>query len=572
MRKLARVVALGLMMTLVLSLFVGASTAQEESVLVIGFEQEPPNLQPLNNLTFGGLTENFYARRLWEFDRNREIVPVMVTEIPTIENGMVEITEDDRTIVTITLRDDLQWSDGTPITTADCEVTHRIYFDRETSASVARGNYPNWVESFEAVDDHTFRITYNRIFPDYLTKDPEFPQCRFPAHVMNPILEEGPLEDSPYFTGGGDFDGALTVGYGPYKLMEWNIGESMVYEANEFWQGDAPAFDRVVVRFITDDTQMRNAMNTQEIDVAFNWSDDLGSQYAEMPGVEIFSVPGVYSDALWIRSGENGVIEGNGSAALLDPLVRQAIAHAIDRPTLAEELVAPGVQAPASWYPSQLWPEDLPFLEYNPERAEELLAEAGWTDTNGDGTVDKDGVELDGLRFITTENTLRNNYQLFIAEYLAEVGIGVDIQIIPATVMFASFADRGALTTYEWDLAIFANSADPLSPLTSASSYKCDAIPSADNPDGFNPWQFCDPEYDAVDEEIATTFPGPERDALIEEAVMRFHEGYFWHGLRERPTWWSVQSEVLDVQSVNDNVGTLASNWFNQIENWQPAN
>ena len=202
------------------------------------------------------------------------------------------------------------------------------------------------------------------------------------------------------------------------------VGVVPVYNANPQWQGEAPDFDRVVVVFITDDTQMRNAMSTGEIDVSFGWSDDLRSEYSAIDGVEIFPAQGVFTDALWIRSGEQGVIEGNGSVALLDPLVRQAIAHAIDRITLAEQLIGPGIAVPTSWYPNTLWPDDLPFLEYDVDRAVELLTEAGWTDTNGDGTVDKDGVELDGLRFVTTENTLRNNYQLVIQEYLAEVGIG----------------------------------------------------------------------------------------------------------------------------------------------------
>ncbi|MGJ3239279.1 MAG: ABC transporter substrate-binding protein [Anaerolineae bacterium] len=561
-----------LVITAIATLVLGSAFAQDENVLVLGFEQEGPNLAPLNTLVYGNLPEGFYARDLWQWDTARQITAQMAAEIPEAET-----TEDGNTRVVVTLREGLVWSDGTPITTADCEVWHTIRSDSSTSTNVARGNYPEAVVDFEVIDDLTFAVTYDGVFPDFLTAT-EKPECRYPAHVFGPMIEDGGiLEDSDYFTAGQTFDvanadfQAVTVGFGPYVMAEWNIGEGMVFLANPNWPDQAPEFDRVIVSFITDDTQMRNAMNTGDIDVSFGWSDDLEGEYSGIDGVATFPAEGVFADALWVRSGPQGSSPENGGDALQDPLVRQALAHAIDRVTLAEQLVAPGIPVPTSWYPSVLWPDDLPYLEYDPELAVSLLEEAGWTDTNGDGTVDKDGVELTNLRLVTTENTLRNNYQLVIQEYLAEVGIGTTIQIIPATNLFAAYSDRGTLTNFEWDLAIFANSADPLQPGTDRDSYTCDGIPSDENPNGFNGWQFCDPEYDAVDTQILTTLPGPERDALIAEAVTRKFEGYFWHGLRLRATWFAVNTNVLDVESVENNVGTLASDWFNQIEFWQAA-
>jgi len=594
MNRLFRLVGLSVtLMALVLS--VAVVGAQDEDTLVIAFEQEAPNLAPLNTLVFGNLPEGFYARDLWEWDENREIFPQIAAEIPTFENGMVEVTEDGDTQVTVTLRDDITWSDGTPITTADCEVWHRIRTDTSTSTNVARAGYPDLVSDFQIVDDHTFTITYTGTFPDYATVN-EKPECRYPAHVFGPMIDGGTLEDSDYFTGGAEFEVAgadftsRTVGYGPYVLTEWNIGESMVYRANPNWMGEAPAFERIVVRFITDDTQMRNAQEVGEVDVTFNWSDDLQSAYAAIEGVETFAAPGVFSDALWIRSGPIGNSPDHGGDALQDPLVRQAIPQALNRLLFAEQLVGPGIAVPTSWYPSVLWPDDLPFLSYDVARARSLLDEAGWIDADGDEPAAADveggladcsavtprandaGTELSDLRFVTTENTLRNNYQLVIQEALNCVGIGTDIQIIPATNLFAAFADRGTLTNYEWDLAIFANSANALFPAGDPDSYSCDGIPSDENPDGFNPWQFCDPEYDAIDQQIQNTLPGPERDELIAEAVTRHFEGFFWHGLRLRSTWFGVSSDVVDPASVEANVGTLASNWMNQVEFWTPAN
>lgn len=563
MKRFTRLAAICLVLVAALGL-VGSISAQG-SVLVIAFEQEPPNLWPLNTLTFGGVLESIYARDLWNWDVDRNIYPIMVDEIPTFENGGAVTNEAGDTVVTVTLKEGLQWSDGTPITTADCELTHRIWFDNTTSDSVGRGQYPSVVKSFEAVDERTFVLTYNGSFPDYLTAVNERPKCLYPAHIFGPMLENGgKLENDPYFTGG-----STVVSYGPYNLARWNIGQDVTFERNPYWQGNPPAFDTVIVRFVTNSEQMVNALAVGDVDVTFNWSDNLQPTYAAIEGVETFNVPSVYSDALWIRSGPLGSSPEHGGDALQDPLVRQAIVHAIDRELLVEELVGEGVPVPLSWYPQGFIPDDLPYLEYDPDLAVSLLAEAGWTDTNGDGTVDKDGIELTNLRLVSTENTLRNNYQLVVQEALAEIGIGTEIQIIPATTLFASFADRGTLTTFSFDLAIFANSANAFRPIDT-DSYTCAGIPSAENPDGFNGWQFCNERYDELQDLLATTFPGPERDAMWEESVRLFHEGYFWHGLRVRVTWFAVDASAVDPASVAANVGSLDSNWLNQIENWTP--
>ncbi len=581
MKLLSRFIIMSMVLMLALSSF-GMLSAQDTSVLVLGVEQEPPNLWPLNTLVFGGLPESMYGRDLWEWDENREIFPVLAAEIPSIENGMVVTTDEGDTAVTITLNEGLMWSDGTPITTADCEVWHTIRSDSTTSDSVGRATYPDVVKSFEVVDDLTFTITYTGTFPEFLAAS-EQPECKYPGHIFGPaIADGGKLEDIAYFTS------APSVGYGPYIMTEWNIGEGMVFEKNPYWQGEEPAFDRLIWQFITDSTQMRNALEVGDIDVAFNWSDDLQPLYGSINNIETFAAPGVFSDALWIRSGPNGNEDSPAPGVLESPEVRQAIAHALPRLLFAEALVGPGIAVPTSWYPPALWPDDLPFLDYDIDGARALLDAAGYVDEDGDEPaaedidpavgcdattprVGPDGVAMTGLRFVTTENTLRNNYQLVIQAALNCVGIGTDIQIHPATTLFASFADRGVLTTYQFDLAIFANSSQALTPLGDSDSYHCSGIPSAENPDGFNPWQFCDPRYDELDLQIAATLASPERDELIAEAVTRHYEGYFWHGLRLRATWFAVDSTVLDPASVEANVGTLASDWMNQIEFWQPA-
>lgn len=554
MKRTFRFMVVGLML-LAMSLGIVAN-AQDGSVLVIGWEQEPPLLSPRSDLAFAALMTNFYGRDVWNWDVNRQIYPEMVEEVPTVANGMVTTLENGATQVTYKLREGMVWSDGTPITTDDCLLTHELMMD-PTKATFQRGTYPEVVESFEVVDDTTFVLTYNAPWPDF--QSDSYATCgTFPAHIFRPILEaEGNIDNAPFWSGQG------VVGYGPYVFTEWIVGESVRFEANPLWDGQAPAFSTVILRMITDTAQMQNALEAGEIDVAFNFSDDLVPGYQAIENTEVFSTPGVFGDAIWMNYG-NG-----GHPALADKNVRIAIVSAIDRKTLAEQLVGPGTEVPKAWHSSAFWPDDLGIVEYNVDEANRLLDEAGWVDTNGDGIRDKDGVEMI-LRFFTTDRQIRMDYQVAIQDYLSKVGIATQLLPVPATILFADYLERGILDTGDFDMAIFALSSGALSPFAGAPDwFGCDGIPTPENPNGNNGWGSCSPEFDALDLEVGTTVDPEARLAIAGEAIKAFVNEQFWHGLYLRPTWYAINTTVVDPATAKD-VGTLSSNYFNKIEYWAP--
>lgn len=559
MVKSLRFIALAL---LLLVLTIGVASAQEESVLVIGWEQEPPKLSPWADNTFGTLIYGFTNRDLWDWDVNRDIYPIMVEEVPTLENGLVETLENGNTRVTVTLREGMLWSDGEPITTADCQFWHEVKMD-PTLGAIQRENYPDVVESFEVVDDYKMVITYNKPWPDY-TFDSEI-NCYLPEHVLRPVLEaDGTIDNAPFGSGEG------VVGYGPYTLDEWAIGNQITLSKNPNWDGEPGKFDRIILRFITDTAQMVNAMEAGEIDVAFNWADDLVDSYSAIDGVEVFKTDGVYGDAVWMNVG-NYKGTGETHPMLGDPKVREAIVRAIDRATLAEELIGAGVGVPKSWTPEQFWAADHPYWDYDVDLANQLLDEAGWVDSNGNGTRDKDGQEL-VLRFFTTNRQIRMDYQVVIQEYLNEVGVGTQLLPVPSNILFASFNDRGILDTGDFDLALFALSSNPLSPAFSAPDwFGCGNTPSAETPTGKNGWGSCSEEFDSLDLQVSSTVDPAERMELAGQAQKAFFDIGFWHGLYLRPTWYAVNSNVLTVDEAVQSPGTLSANYFNNIEFWQPA-
>jgi peptide/nickel transport system substrate-binding protein len=552
----------------------GVATAQDEVVFVLAFEQEGALADPFNSMTWMSYLNNLYNRDLWEWNSAREPFPVMAAELPTMDNGGIGFTDEGNTWIQVTLREGLMWSDGTPITSADCEATHYGLWNRDSSPNWNRGDYPDKVAGFEIIDELTFRVTYVQPLPDNINA-PQAPSCQYPAHIINPTREAGEIIDSdPYWT---LEEGS--VGFGPFKVIDREIGAGFTLVQNEYWPEyfQQPAIDRIEVVLIPEVSQEVNAMRVGDIDLALNWTEAEIPDFQSIEGVEIFNTPGAYSDSLWIRSGPLVDVATPARDALQDLRVRQAIIHALDRQTMVDTIVAPGVNFPKSWYPPQYWPEDLTVLEYDVDRARELLDEAGWYDHDGDeGTVDfpsarqnENGDKLEGIRLGTTTNNIRNAFQLAIQAYLYEVGIRVDVTIYPASLFFATFQQDGIINAYHADLMIYASSNIALSPVSYPNSYYCDMWPTPENPDGGNNLQFCDPRFDELDTLISQTFPGPERDAMVDEAVKIFTDFAFFNGLRFRPTWWAVAADRWDINTFYE-TGTLGDDELSFAEYWTP--
>ena len=553
-KRFKRLVGLSIALVVMLSLVMGAARAQDEKVLVIGWDQEPGQLFPLVNMVQSVNMEEFYARDVWNWDFDRNIYPVMVTEIPTLENGMVTSNDKGNTVVTYHLRPNMKWSDGEPITADDCMFWHEVNMNPSYSANFVRGNYPSVVESMEKVDDLTFTLTYNQPFPDYLVDSSA--RCSYPEHVLKPILDkDGTIDQAPSFAGVG------TVGYGPFKVESWSVGDNLTLVRNEFWDGQKPDIDKIILKFIPDSGQMENALSAGEVDLTFLWGDNQRESYSAMPGVTIWNEPAVISDAIWIN------MTDKAHPALADARVRQAIAYALDRKAMSDGL-AGGAEVPKTWFFPQWQPDDLATFEYNVDKANQLLDEAGWVDSNGDGTRDKDGVELI-LRFYTTTRQQRIDYQVLAQEYLTAVGIGTQLFPVPPGPLFAPFNQRGILLNYDYDIAQFGFTASPLTPNT-ADGFSCDQVASREKPDGQNNPGWCNEEFDRLDGLVNSTVDPAKRLEYHHQMEHLFTDAGFYIGLFIRTTNYAVNSDRWNADTFKG-AGTLSGNYFERAEFWKAA-
>ncbi len=348
------------------------------------------------NMWFVTVLYPIYACQAWWFDENNEALPNLVKEIPTLDNG--GISEDGKTI-TLKLRDDIVWSDGTPITSADFKFTYDMTM--ADSNTVSSRSPMDLVVSLETPDERTVVVTFAEPYAPWLARlfAGQSGQTIIPEHILKPVFDaEGTIDTA-------EWNKAPTVGCGPFVFEEWESGGFARFVANDnYWLG-RPKMDELFFRFVPDYASQVAALVAGDGDVGtfFDYSE---VPELEAAGVKIINSFSGYNEGIYFNQHPE-----KGNPALKDVKVRQAIALAFNREKLVQDLLLGLTGVAATDWDNSPWVEpSITPWPYDPEKAKALLKEAGWEDTNGDGTVDKDGVELE-LKYGTTNREVRQDTQ-----------------------------------------------------------------------------------------------------------------------------------------------------------------
>lgn len=504
----------------------------------ITFVQEPDSLNPLyTTMFFSGITRDFWLKGLWSFDENNQPVPDLAAEIPSVENGGLSA---DGRIITIKLRDDVTWSDGVPVTADDFVFTYEMIMSEK---NVVQTRYPfeEYVTSVEAQDPHTVVVNFREPFAAWLTNifsgTPSAGQGVLPKHVLEPVFEaEGTLDNA-------EWNRAPTVGVGPFVFQEWESGSHLIFAANPNWIAP-PKLERVFIRIVPDDAAQEAAILAGDTDIGVFLSSDQIDKLEAGGNVDVVAVSSGYDEGWFLNTNPD-----TAHPAMLDVRVRQAIAMATDRFTIVKDLLDEEINPVSVTF----WDGTAPYadpslkpLPYDPEQAEALLDEAGWTDTNGDGTRDKDGVEL-VLRYITNERELRKNVQAVVQQQWAQVGIGAELVNYSSDVFWNNYNDGGPQAQGNYDVAQYSSVGSFPDPEAS-QNWLCDQISSAENPDGAN-WQgYCNPALDELLMTQAGTLDPDERVQLYYEIEKIMYDDVIYVGFWKDPDLWSVNARLQGVK------------------------
>ena len=382
-------------------------------------------------------------------------VPNLVTELPTVENGLLA---EDFTSVTYTLLPGVTWSDGEPFTADDVVFTWQWIMD-STSASVNTLIYES-IANIEAVDELTAKITFTNPNPFW-----SVPFAGATSGFVYPkhILEGGGAEANDAFK-------LNPIGTGPFKVESFSANDQVVFTLNELYrETNKPYFARVVLKGGGDPASAARAvLQSGEYDYAWN----LSVEPEILEGMVSESSPGVYAGAPGVTieridfnfSDPNQEVDGQRSEKntphpfLSDPVVRQAFSLAIDRDKIANSFYLGGDTEPAIGN----FVSGIPAIEspnttwaFDPDQANQLLDEAGWT-KDGD-TRKKDGVELK-VQYATTVNQLRQKIQAVVKSNLEDIGFKVElVQVDSGSYFDSSPGNDQNISHFYWDLEMYAS-------------------------------------------------------------------------------------------------------------------
>lgn len=302
---------------------------------------------------------------------------------------------------TVTIRDDVSFTDGEPLTAED------VAFTYNTVKEASSVNDFTMLDSAEAVDDTTVVFHMNRPFSIW----------PYTMAVVG-IVPEHAYDSETY--------GADPIGSGRYILKQWDRGQQVILEANPDYYGEAPKMQRVTILFMEEDAAFL-AAQAGEVDAAYTsatYSDQTidGFHLDSYASVDNrgFNLPAVPSG-----TDEEGRTVGNDLTS--DVLVRRAINIGVDRQEMIDNVLN-GYGTPAYSICDQMpWYNEASEVEYDPEAAAELLDEAGWT-MGDDGIREKDGVKAELNLLYATGDSVRQALAADFADHLGKLGISCTIE------------------------------------------------------------------------------------------------------------------------------------------------
>ncbi len=372
---------------------VGGKPAVDRQTLVVALASGPGNLDPQ---VAPSVDSAKYAWNVFDtpygFDVKGNLEPRLATAYKISEDGLV---------FTFTIRKGVRFHNGDSLSARDVKYSLERILDPATK-STRRPFFVNAVESVQAPDDSTVVIRLRRKDGAFLNKVAGYLYVVPEAYTRGLGLPEA-FARQP-------------VGTGPYRVVSYQIGQSLELQRfAQFW-GEAPRVNRIVYRFVPEASSRVNALLAGEVDLATDIAPTEVERLQASPGLRSLSVPG--GSPVFVR-----VYANDPKTPLSKPQVRLALNYAIDKDALIKNVFR-GRAAPLRSHIPDSYPTDpnkgLKPFAYDPSLARRLLAEAGYP--QGFATS-----------LMCTTPTFERAFCEAIAAYWAQVGVKAQIRLIEST-------------------------------------------------------------------------------------------------------------------------------------------
>lgn len=520
---------------IMLALLVMPADASERRQLTIGTSQYPSNLHPnIDSMLAKSFVNGLTMRPLTAYDEDWQLVCHLCVRLPTLENGLAvrETTPDGLQGVALTfeIHPAATWGDGTAVSTRDVLFTWEV--GRHAQSGVTNSELYRRLWKVDIVDDKTFTLhdekldfTYNAMNDFRL----------LPAHLERPVFERDPAT----YRNRTLFDTDPTnpgLAFGPYRIAALRAGSEIVVERNPTFFGEPPWFDRIVVRTIENTAALEANLLSGEIDMIdgeLGLAVDQAIAFARRHGdaYNVLFKPGLVYEHIDVNL---------DNTILSDIRVRRALLHGIDRETINQRLFD-GRQPVANSSVNPLDPmyaPDTTRYAYDPDRAGQLLDEAGWRQGPGGVRADAAGQPLRLVLMTTAGNRTRELVQQIVQSQWQALGIETVIENEPPRVFFGETLSRRRFTA----LALFAWVSSPEN--VPRSTLHSDQIPRSENGwAGQNYTGYRSEAMDALIERITLELDPAPRKALWAELQELYAQDlpalplYFRASPYIMPTW-----------------------------------
>jgi len=361
---------------------------------VVAFPADPDVLNPLlYTSAHAGQVLDLMGDALVEMDEDFVYRPRIAARLDFAPDSLA---------VTVRLRP-WRWSDGAPLTARDVAATYRLFVDPRVASPRGGGRWLN-VLAVTALDDSTVRYEFRESRNDLVATLGHF---LLPAHVTDALdpasVRAWPLNERP-------------LSCGPFVLESWARSQSLVLRRNEVYPGPRPRLERLVLRIIPDETSRLVELETGGADLL---EDVPVHALARLRGRDDLVVHRLQGRLV------GQIVWNLADPRFADARVRRALSLAIDRSFFVDGLLEGCARAGGGPLPPALWAFDreLPPEPYDPQRACDLLEEAGWRDADGDGVRERDGLALRFTLLTRKGDAVRENGAAAVRDHLGRVGV-----------------------------------------------------------------------------------------------------------------------------------------------------
>jgi len=544
------------------------SEGQAGGSAVIGEWQAVSNLSPYHDNSFS--TSQVLAatmRQLWTVTSDGHWKPDLAVSMPKFSDDSIRQAADGSFEVDLELRPGLRWSDGTPLTLNDLRYTWEWMLDPDQTGLVSGTTGWEDITAIDVAGDGlTATVSFDKPYAGFYGL---LGSIILPEHYFSTIpVADAATQAMPVSPAIADVPAS-----GPFKF-ENASPNGVELSRNENWVGgtfgQGAYLDSVTFQFYADKDGMIAAFLSGELDVAL---DMIAADYAAIQGVDP-SVGEAIIEPAWEYEHLDMNQGDNGHPMLADIDVRRAIFSAIDQADLYTKLF-PGYPVPDQHAcspapPGTYWRDpSLTCPTYDLAAAQAALEAAGWVDSNGDGTIDKDGREAVLEACTSSGNPTRQLTLEVISGHLQQVGIQMNITLADATsAYFASWNDttpdtKCSIYRGTYDLALFAwvLTFDLFG--NYYYSYHTDQFPDEEPHDGGNTSRFSHPD---MDEALNTLRSAISTEDQM-EAVNTVQQIYV-DQVAEIPLYYreSTRGKSTRLQNFFKNPSTASDMW--NIEDW----